>query len=353
MAEIKKEVELKKIIEMAQKKGSINEDDVYYRLVKYEVSVDDIRYFLEQMENRGIKVIKSSEDEDISKEDFADIVSSVRVDDPVKMYLKDIGKVPLLSPEQETELAKRILQGDEYAKAKFCEANLRLVVSVAKRWVSKTPLSFLDLIQEGNLGLLKAVEKFDYSKGFKFSTYATWWIRQAITRAIADQSRTIRIPVHMVETINKFGRISRQLTQKLCREPSIAEIAEAMELPESKVVEIQKIAQDPVSLDTPIGEEEDSKMANFIEDESAKSPIEHASQTMLREQLLAVIDTLTPREQEVIRQRYGLNDGRSKTLEEVGREFRVTRERIRQIEAKALRKLKHPNRSKRLVDFMD
>ena len=353
MAEVKKEVELKRIIEMAQKKGSINEDDVYYRLVKYEVSVEDIRYFLEQMENRGIKIIRSTEDEDISKEDFADIVSSTKVDDPVKMYLKDIGKVPLLSSEEETELAKRILQGDEYAKAKFCEANLRLVVSVAKRWASKTPLSFLDLIQEGNLGLLKAVEKFDYSKGFKFSTYATWWIRQAITRAIADQSRTIRIPVHMVETINKFGRVSRQLTQKLCREPSIAEIAEAMQLPESKVVEIQKIAQDPVSLESPIGEEEDSKMADFIEDESAKSPIDYASQKMLREQLLAVIDTLTPREQEVIRQRYGLNDGRSKTLEEVGREFKVTRERIRQIEAKALRKLKHPNRSKRLVDFMD
>ena len=353
MAEIKKDIELKKIIEMAQKKGSINEDDVYFRLIKYEVSVDDIRYFLEQMENRGIKVIKSSVEDDISKEDFANIVSSVRVDDPVKMYLKDIGKVPLLSAEEETELAKRILQGDEYAKAKFCEANLRLVVSVAKRWVSKTPLSLLDLIQEGNLGLLKAVEKFDYSKGFKFSTYATWWIRQAITRAIADQSRTIRIPVHMVETINKFGRVSRQLTQKLCREPTIEELAEAMELPESKVVEIQKIAQDPVSLETPIGEEDDSKMADFIEDESAKSPIEQASQSMLREQLLAVIDTLTPREQEVIRQRYGLNDGRSKTLEEVGREFRVTRERIRQIEAKALRKLKHPNRSKRLIDFMD
>ena len=353
MAEVKKEVELKKIIEIAQKKGSINEDDVYFRLSKYEVSVDDIRYFLDQMESRGIKIIHSSEEDLTKDENFADIVSSIRVDDPVKMYLKDIGKVPLLSSEEETELAKRILAGDEYAKAKFCEANLRLVVSCAKKWVSKTPLSFLDLIQEGNLGLLKAVEKFDYSKGFKFSTYATWWIRQAITRAIADQSRTIRIPVHMVETINKFGRVSRQLTQKLCREPTTAEIAEAMEIPESKVIEIQKIAQDPVSLETPVGEEDDSKMADFIEDESAKSPIDHASQSMLREQLLAVLDTLTPREQEVIRQRYGLNDGKAKTLEEVGREFRVTRERIRQIEAKALRKLKHPNRSKRLVDFMD
>ena len=351
MADVKKEVELKKIIEMAQKKGSINEDDVYGRLFKYEVSVDDIKYFLDQMEQRGIKIIKSAE-EDISKEDFGQIVSSVS-DDPVKMYLKDIGKVPLLTSEEEIELAKRIYEGDEYAKAKFCESNLRLVVSVAKKWVSKTPLSFLDLIQEGNLGLLKAVEKFDYSKGYKFSTYATWWIKQAITRAIADQSRTIRIPVHMVETINKFGRVSRQLTQKLCREPNIAEIAEAMGLPESKVVEIQKIAQDPVSLETPVGEEDDSKMADFIEDDNAKSPLDYTAQTMLREQLLAVIDTLTPREQEVIRQRYGLNDGRPKTLEEVGKEFRVTRERIRQIEAKALRKLKHPNRSKRLVDFID
>ncbi len=351
MAEVKKEVELKRIIEMAQKKGSINEDDVYGRLFKYDVSVDDIKYFLDQMEQRGIKIIKAAE-EDISKEDFGNIVSGIS-DDPVKMYLKDIGKVPLLTNEEETELAKRIYEGDEYAKAKFCESNLRLVVSVAKKWVSKTPLSFLDLIQEGNIGLLKAIEKFDYSKGYKFSTYATWWIKQAITRAIADQSRTIRIPVHMVETINKFGRVSRQLTQKLCREPSIAEIAEAMELPEAKVVEIQKIAQDPVSLETPVGEEDDSKMADFIEDDNAKSPLDFTAHTMLREQLLAVLDTLTPREQEVIRQRYGLNDGRPKTLEEVGREFRVTRERIRQIEAKALRKLKHPNRSKRLVDFID
>ena len=351
MAEVKKEVELKRIIEMAQKKGSINEDDVYGRLFKYDVSVDDIKYFLDQMEQRGIKIIKAAE-EDISKEDFGNIVSGIS-DDPVKMYLKDIGKVPLLTNEEETELAKRIYERDEYAKAKLCESNLRLVVSVAKKWVSKTPLSFLDLIQEGNIGLLKAIEKFDYSKGYKFSTYATWWIKQAITRAIADQSRTIRIPVHMVETINKFGRVSRQLTQKLCREPSIAEIAEAMELPEAKVVEIQKIAQDPVSLETPVGEEDDSKMADFIEDDNAKSPLDFTAHTMLREQLLAVLDTLTPREQEVIRQRYGLNDGRPKTLEEVGREFRVTRERIRQIEAKALRKLKHPNRSKRLVDFID
>ena len=352
MAEVKQEVEIKRIVEIAQKKGSVNEDDVRFRLFKYGVSVDEVTYFLEQLEERGIKIIRSTE-EDVGAEDFAEIVSSVKVDDPVKMYLKDIGKVPLLTQAEEVELAKRVLEGDEYAKAKFCEANLRLVVSVAKQYASKTSLSFLDLIQEGNLGLLKAVEKFDYSKGFKFSTYAHWWVKQSITRAIADQSRTIRVPVHMVETINKYGRVVRQLTQKLCREPSTEEIAEAMELPESKIVEIQRIAQDPVSLETPIGEEDDSKMADFIEDESAKSPVDYAAQSMLREQLLAVLETLTPREQEVIRQRYGLYDGRAKTLEEVGREFKVTRERIRQIEAKALRKLKHPNRSKRLIDFMD
>ena len=353
MAEVKQEVEIKRIVEMAQKKGSINEDDVHFRLIKYGVSFEEINYFLDQLEERGIKIIRSTEEEDISKVDFAEIVSSVKVDDPVKMYLKDIGKVPLLSQTEEVELAKRVAEGDEYAKAKFCEANLRLVVSVAKKFASRTSLSFLDLIQEGNLGLLKAVEKFDPTKGFKFSTYAHWWVKQSITRAIADQSRTIRVPVHMVETINKYSRVTRQLTQKLCREPTTEEIAEAMGLPESKIVEIQRIAQDPVSLETPIGEEDDSKMADFIEDESAKSPVDYAAQSMLREQLLAVLETLTPREQEVIRQRYGLNDGRAKTLEEVGREFRVTRERIRQIEAKALRKLKHPNRSKRLIDFMD
>ncbi len=352
MVEDKKEQELKRIIEMGQRKGSLNEEDIYGRLLRFDVAVEDIKYFIEQMEERGVKIISTSE-EDTTKDDFASLVAQVRVDDPVKMYLKDIGGVPLLSSDEEIELAKRISEGDEYARAKFCEANLRLVVSVAKRWVSKTPLSFLDLIQEGNMGLIKAIEKFDYTKGFKFSTYATWWIRQAITRAIADQSRTIRIPVHMVETINRFGRVSRQLTQKLSREPSIAEIALEMDLPEAKVVEIQRIAQDPISLDTPIGEEEDSKMADVIEDESARSPIDVTAQNMLREQLLAVIDTLAPREQEVIRQRYGLKDGKPKTLEEVGKEFKVTRERIRQIEAKALRKLKHPNRSKKLVDFID
>ena len=255
--------------------------------------------------------------------------------------------------EEEKEYAERTMKGDEHAKSVLCESNLRLVVSVAKRYVGKTSMSFLDLIQEGNLGLIKAVDKFDYTKGFKFSTYATWWIRQAITRAMADQSRTIRIPVHMVETINKYVKVVRTLMQKLGREPSIEEIASEMGISVAKVLEIKRTSQDPISLETPMGEEDDGKMADIIEDDSTQSPIESASQSLLREQLLAVIDTLTPREQEVIRQRYGLMDGKQKTLEEVGREFSVTRERIRQIEAKALRKLKHPNRSKRLADFVE
>lgn len=352
MPDNKVEQEMKKITEIAQKKGSINEEDVYYRLLKYEVSANDIQKFLKKLEGAGIRVIRPLSDSE-NKTDDLDFDGFAAVDDPVKMYLKDIGKVPLLSPEEEIELAKRILEGDEEAKARLTSANLRLVVSIAKKWASTNSLSFLDLIQEGNMGLLKAVEKFDYTKGFRFSTYATWWIKQAITRAIADQSRTIRLPVHMVETINRYGRAVRTLTQKLSRDPTLEEIAEEMGLPESKVVEIQKSALDPVSLETPVGEEEDSKMSDFIEDESARSPMDVATQNLLREQLLAVIDTLTPREQQVIRERYGLMDGKAKTLEEVGKEFSVTRERIRQIEAKALRKLKHPNRSKRLLDFID
>ncbi len=353
MLDNKVELEMKRLSDVAQKKGSINEEDVYFRLLKYEVSAEDIQKFLKKLEARKIKIIKptgSGGDENELNEIMNGFSS---VDDPVKMYLKDIGKTPLLSPEEEIELAKRILEGDEEAKARLTQANLRLVVSIAKKWASTNSLSFLDLIQEGNMGLLKAVEKFDYTKGFRFSTYATWWIKQAITRAIADQSRTIRLPVHMVETINRYGRVVRNLTQKLSRDPTLEEVAEAMGISEAKVVEIQKSAQDPVSLETPVGEEEDSKMADFIEDESAKSPMEVASQNLLREQLLAVIDTLTPREQQVIRERYGLMDGKAKTLEEVGKEFSVTRERIRQIEAKALRKLKHPNRSKKLIDFVD
>jgi len=341
-----------KLQALAMKKGSINKEDVYFSLVKVGENATNIEKFLEVLHKRKIKIIESNE-EDLYKDNFSDLVMSVSVDDPVKMYLKDIGKVPLLSAEEEKNYAKKAMQGDQYAKSVLCEANLRLVVSVAKRYVGKTSMSFLDLIQEGNMGLLRAVDKFDYTKGFKFSTYATWWIRQAITRAMADQSRTIRIPVHMVETINKYIKVCRMLMQKLGREATIEEIATEMGLSVSKVMEIQRTAQDPISLETPMGEEDDGKMADVIVDETAKSPIESATQSLLREQLLAVIDTLTPREQEVIRQRYGLLDGRQKTLEEVGKEFSVTRERIRQIEAKALRKLKHPNRSKRLADFVE
>lgn len=353
MSDNKIELEMKRVFDVATKKGSINEEDVYFRLLKFDLSAQEIQKFIKKLESHGIKILKTDEDANSATDDISDFSGFTSVDDPVKMYLKDIGKVPLLTSEEEIELAKKILEGDEVAKARLCQANLRLVVSIAKRWASTNSLSFLDLIQEGNMGLLRAVEKFDYTKGFRFSTYATWWIKQAITRAIADQSRTIRLPVHMVETINRYSRTVRQLTQKLSRDPTLEEIAEAMGISENKVVEIQKSALDPVSLETPIGEEEDSKMSDFIEDESAKSPIEVASQKLLHEQLLAVIDTLTPREQQVIRERYGLIDGKSKTLEEVGREFSVTRERIRQIEAKALRKLKHPNRSKKLIDFIN
>lgn len=346
------EQELKKIIEMGTKKGSLNEEDIMFRLLKYEASAEEIALAMKELEKNNIKIIKA-ENPDVEKDDFSDLVSQVSVDDPVKMYLKDIGKVPLLSSDEEIELAKRMLEGDEYAKAKLSEANLRLVVSIAKRYAGRTSMQFLDLIQEGNIGLLKAVEKFDYTKGFRFSTYATWWIRQSITRAMADQARTIRIPVHMVETIHKLTRIKRQLLQDLGRDPTIEEIAKAMDVPAEKVAEIQKIAQEPISLDNPVGEEDDSKMADFIEDESIKSPVEVATQNLLREQLLAVLETLTPREQKVIRLKYGLDDARQRTLEEVGREFKVTRERIRQIEAKALRKLRNPNRSKKLIDFME
>ena len=275
----------------------------------------------------------------------------VNVDDPVRMYLREIGRIPLLTFEQELDLAKRILDGDEDAKKELAESNLRLVVSIAKKYVGRGML-FLDLIQEGNMGLIKAVEKFDYKKGFKFSTYATWWIRQAITRAIADQARTIRIPVHMVETINKLIRISRHLLQQLGREPTPEEIAEEMEIPVEKVMEIQKIAQDPVSLETPIGEEDDSHLGDFIQDDDSPAPHDSAAYTLLKEQLEEVMNTLTPREAKVLKLRFGLEDGKARTLEEVGREFEVTRERIRQIEAKALRKLRHPSRSKKLRDYM-
>ena len=293
--------------------------------------------------------------EEVTEEEINDtdaLVDSFSTDDPVRMYLKEIGKVPLLSPDEEIELATRMSQGDEEAKHRMTEANLRLVVSIAKRYVGRGML-FLDLIQEGNLGLIKAVEKFDYTKGYKFSTYATWWIRQAITRAIADQARTIRIPVHMVETINKTIRVSRQLLQELGHDPSAEEIAREMDMPVEKVRDILKIAQEPVSLETPIGEEEDSHLGDFIPDEGASEPSEAASFTLLKEQLVDVLSTLTPREEKVLKLRFGIEDGRSRTLEEVGKEFNVTRERIRQIEAKALRKLRHPSRSKKLKDFLN
>ncbi|MCI6573348.1 MAG: RNA polymerase sigma factor RpoD [Firmicutes bacterium] len=343
-------VELNRFLEVGRKKGNVNEEDIYFRLMKYDASRDDINEFVDEIEKNGIRVIRASE-EDLSKESLDDIIVQVNVDDPVKMYLKDIGKVPLLSSDEEIDLAKRMAEGDQAAKAKLSESNLRLVVSIAKRYVSRSNMQFLDLIQEGNIGLLKAVEKFDFTKGFRFSTYATWWIRQSITRAIADQARTIRVPVHMVETINKLTRVTRTLIQKLGRDPTTSEIAAAMGVSEERVMEIQRIAMDPISLETTIGDEEDSKISDFIEDETAQSPLEAAAQKLLREQLLSVIETLTPREQKVIRMRYGLDNSHPRTLEEVGKEFNVTRERIRQIEAKALRKLRHPNRSKKLVDY--
>ena len=332
-----------------KKSGSITTSQLFDKLEKIPTTPMELEQIYNMFEQEGIQVVNEFER---NRDLYDQLLKEVSMDDPVKMYLKDIGKVPLLAPEEETELAKRMMDGDEEAKRLLSEANLRLVVSIAKRYMGRG-MQFLDLIQEGNLGLMKAVEKFDYQKGFKFSTYATWWIRQAITRAIADQARTIRIPVHMVETINKLVRVSRRLLQELGREPTPEEIAAEMGFSEERVREIQKIAQDPVSLETPIGEEEDSKLSDFIEDEGSSSPQEKVASNMLKQQILEVMDTLTPREQKVLRLRYGLDDGRTRTLEEVGREFNVTRERIRQIEAKALRKLRHPSRSKRLKDFLD
>ena len=310
----------------------------------------DVKMNDDEVEEDDI-LLDDEDDIDIEKIDLS-VPDGIGLEDPVRMYLKEIGKVPLLSSEDEIELAKKIEEGSNYAKKKLAEANLRLVVSIAKRYVGRGML-FLDLIQEGNLGLIKAVEKFDYRKGYKFSTYATWWIRQAITRAIADQARTIRIPVHMVETINKLVRVQRQLLQELGREPSPEEIAETMDIPVERVREIQKISQEPVSLETPIGEEEDSHLGDFIQDDNVPVPAEAAASTLLKEQLVEVLGTLTDREQKVLRLRFGMDDGRARTLEEVGKEFNVTRERIRQIEAKALRKLRHPSRSKKLKDYLD
>jgi RNA polymerase primary sigma factor len=354
------------LLEQGKKRGTLTYEGIANNLAHYDLDSAQMDEFYEELNHHGIEVLEEDADgedvdpdiHDIEKEeeefDLNDlsVPPGVKINDPVRMYLKEIGRVPLLTAEEEVELAERIEKGDEEAKKRLAEANLRLVVSIAKRYVGRGML-FLDLIQEGNMGLIKAVEKFDHRKGFKFSTYATWWIRQAITRAIADQARTIRIPVHMVETINKLIRVQRQLLQDLGREPTPEEIAEEMDLTPDKVREILKIAQEPVSLETPIGEEDDSHLGDFIEDQEATSPSDHAAYELLKEQLEDVLDTLTDREENVLRLRFGLDDGRTRTLEEVGKVFGVTRERIRQIEAKALRKLRHPSRSKRLKDFLE
>ena len=344
---------VKNLLDKGKKNGVLTYQEILDEVENIDLSPEQIEKIYEVLESMGIEVQGAANDVDIIEEEIdLSVPEGIAIDDPVRMYLKEIGKVPLLSSEEEMELAKQIEAGSQYAKKKLAEANLRLVVSIAKRYVGRGML-FLDLIQEGNLGLIKAVEKFDFRKGFKFSTYATWWIRQAITRAIADQARTIRIPVHMVETINKLIRVQRQLLQELGRDPFPEEISKVMDLPVEKVREIQKIAQEPVSLETPIGEEEDSHLGDFIPDDDAPAPAEEAAFTMLKEQLINVLDTLTPREEKVLRLRFGLDDGRARTLEEVGKEFNVTRERIRQIEAKALRKLRHPSRSKKLKDYLD
>lgn len=361
------EEQLKSLIEIAKKKKNVLEDkEVIAHFVGIDLNEQRMEQVYDILETNNIDVLSMSEEDDVDNPEFDDdgeeveqidlsVPEGVSIEDPVRMYLKEIGKVPLLSAEEEIALAQAMEDGGpegEAAKKKLAEANLRLVVSIAKRYVGRGML-FLDLIQEGNLGLIKAVEKFDYRKGYKFSTYATWWIRQAITRAIADQARTIRIPVHMVETINKLVRVQRQLLQELGREPSPEEIAKEMAMPVERVREILKISQEPVSLETPIGEEEDSHLGDFIQDENVPVPADAAAFTLLKEQLVEVLDTLTDREQKVLRLRFGLDDGRARTLEEVGREFNVTRERIRQIEAKALRKLRHPSRSRKLKDFLE
>ena len=360
-----KKLAIRDLIELGKNKGRLTETEITEALDEIDFDPEQMEKLYDTLESHNIEIVEdmdepTPEDLDFEKVDVPDTADlevalnaeGIAIDDPVKVYLKEIGRVPLLSGDEEIELARLMGEGDPAARKRLSEANLRLVVSIAKRYVGRG-MQFLDLIQEGNLGLIKAVEKFDYTKGYKFSTYATWWIRQAITRAIADQARTIRIPVHMVETINKVVRVERQLLQELGRQPQADEIAEIMNMSVEKVREIMKVAQEPVSLETPIGEEEDSHLGDFIPDEDAPAPAEAASHTLLREQLGDVLKTLTTREEKVLRLRFGLDDGRPRTLEEVGREFNVTRERIRQIEAKALRKLRHPSRSKKLKDFLD
>ena len=350
---------VKELLELGKQKGQLNNQDILDAIGEIDFDPEQLEKLYDNLEQQGIEIVEDMGDIKIDDIDLGDGKDSdfvadgaVTVDDPVKVYLKEIGRVPLLSSEEEIDLAIRIANGDVQAKQRLSEANLRLVVSIAKRYLGRG-MQFLDLIQEGNLGLIKAVDKFDYTKGFKFSTYATWWIRQAITRAIADQARTIRIPVHMVETINKVKKVQSQLLHQNGHEPTPDEIADELDLPVDKVREIMRVAQEPVSLETPIGEEEDSHLGDFIPDDGAPAPADAASHTMLREQLSDVLSTLTPREEKVLRLRFGLEDGRSRTLEEVGKEFNVTRERIRQIEAKALRKLRHPSRSRKLKDFLE
>ena len=352
----KKQV-LKELLESGKQKGRLTTKEISDALEELDYDVEQVDKLYDTFEAYNIEIVEDDGGESIapaSNEELESVLSAdgISIDDPVKVYLKEIGRVPLLSAEEEVELAIRMSEGDVAAKKRLSEANLRLVVSIAKRYVGRG-MQFLDLIQEGNLGLIKAVEKFDHTKGFKFSTYATWWIRQAITRAIADQARTIRIPVHMVETINKVKKVNSQLLHENGHEPTNEQIAEKLEMPVEKVREIMRVAQEPVSLETPLGEEEDSHLGDFIPDEDAPAPSDMASHTMLKEQLAEVLSTLTPREEKVLRLRFGLEDGRSRTLEEVGKEFNVTRERIRQIEAKALRKLRHPSRSKKLKDFLE
>ena len=359
-----KKTVIRELIEQGKAKGQLSTKEILDALGELDFEPEQIEKFYDTLEAQGVEIIEDFADAPLDDIDFAAEAASdenlesslstegIAIDDPVKVYLKEIGRVPLLSPEEEIDLAIRIKEGDEAAKKRLSEANLRLVVSIAKRYLGRG-MQFLDLIQEGNLGLIKAVEKFDYTKGFKFSTYATWWIRQAITRAIADQARTIRIPVHMVETINKVKKVSSQLLHTNGHEPSAEEISAELDMPVDKVREIMRVAQEPVSLETPIGEEEDSHLGDFIPDDDAPAPQDAVSHTLLKEQLADVLDTLTPREEKVLSLRFGLEYGRSRTLEEVGKEFNVTRERIRQIEAKALRKLRHPSRSKKLKDFLD